>query len=212
LKKDLILNLKERKRNLKEFYVVRYEEESKDKSGIGPVVATVILVAFTIFVAVAVAYGSPPRVPYPTHYEKIQISSAYATYDSNMNTTGGWVESYVLSMNRSIYIYISSNSSLSGWVVTINMQNTGAADATISNLLINGKPWNDASYSDATGRYVCNISPSTLTSTGLALLSGQSATITFHIVKGLGFTSGVTVEITLHSESGQDYPTTITLS
>jgi hypothetical protein len=137
-----------------------------------------------------------------------------------MNTTGGWAESYVLSMNRSIYIYISSNSSLSGWVVTINVQNTGTADATITNLLINGKPWNDASYSDATGRYVCNILGSTSgsshaswTSTGFSVPPGTLETITFHIVKGLGFTSGVTVEIKVHSASdNQDYPTTITLS
>jgi flagellin-like protein len=163
----------------------------RDKRGISPVIATVILVAVTIVVAVAVAYWMGGIASLYTRYEKIQISSAYAVASTTIN------------------------SSLSGWVVTVNVQNTGTADATITNLLINGKPWNDPSYSSGTppnSEYVCNISPSSITSTGLSLLSGKSATVTLDIVKGLGFTSGVSVEIKIHSASGQDYPTTITLS
>jgi hypothetical protein len=205
LKKDLIARAR----------VLRYEEEGKDKSGIRPldVVATVLLVAFLFVVVADVAYHvmwDMPQADLIPHWEHIQIWSAYASYDSAMNTTGGWV-------------------------VTINFQNTCCVDVTITNLLINGKPWNDSSYSDATGRYVCNISPSTLTriilyafntqlniskdcqcpvehQQGLSLPPGTSATITFDIVKGLGFTSGVSVEIKLHSAIGYDYPTMITLS
>ncbi len=146
----------------------------RDKRGISPVVATVILVSVTIVVAVAVAYWMGGIAGLYTRFEKLEISSAYATWDSGN----------------------------SQWNVTINLKNTGSADATITSLLINGKPWDDSSFGG-------NVSMTT--SLPVPVTTGHTATITFTIDQGGGFTAGVSIEIKLHSASGQDYPKTLQL-
>ncbi len=144
---------------------------SRDKRGISPVVATVILVAVTIVVAVAVAYWMGGIAGLYTRFEKVEISSAYATYSSTYTN----------------------------WTVTINLKNTGSADATITDLLINGKPYSQ------------HANVTLITTLPVSVASGQSATIQFRIERGGGFNPGVSIEIKLHSASGQDYPKTITL-
>jgi len=90
----------------------------KDKSGISPVVATVILVAVTIVVGWAVAYWMGGIAVLYTRFERLEILSAYAIWNAEGNN----------------------------WTVTVNLRNTGSADTTITGLFINGKPWNDASF------------------------------------------------------------------
>lgn len=51
----------------------------RGRSGISPVVATVILVAVAIVIAIAVAFWASGLVGVFTRYEKIEIYSAYAT-------------------------------------------------------------------------------------------------------------------------------------
>jgi len=144
----------------------------RDKRGISPVVATVILVAVTIVVAVAVAYWMGGIAALYTRFEKIEISSAYASYSSG-----------------------SGN-----WTVTLNLKNSGSADATIQFVLINGKP-------------ISEFLPNAKVSSTLPLpiATGQSGTVTLQLKKDGSFTSGTTIEIKLHSASGQDYPKTLTL-
>lgn len=52
----------------------------KCKSGISPVVATVILVAVAIIIAIAVAFWASGLVGVFTRYEKLEVTSAY--YDT----------------------------------------------------------------------------------------------------------------------------------
>ena len=54
---------------------------SKSRSGISPVVATVILVAIAIVIAIAVAFWATGLVGIFTRYEKLEITSIY--YDPN---------------------------------------------------------------------------------------------------------------------------------
>ncbi len=108
-----------------------------------------------------------------TRFERVEISSAYATWESANNR----------------------------WKVTMNLKNTGSADATITGLLVNGKPWNDAYFGG-------NVSDPSLP---VSVPTGQEKTITFYITKGGGFNAGVSIEVKLHSASGQDYPKTLTL-
>jgi flagellin-like protein len=139
-----------------------------DKRGISPVVATVILVAVTIVVAVAVAYWMGGIAGLYTRYEKIEISSAYATGDSS-----------------------------SGWTITLSVKNTGSADATIDNVLLNGKPYND--FGADLGQDL-----------PLSLPVGQSSEISIVIPNDVG-SSGISIEVRLHSAGGQEYPKTVTL-
>ncbi len=53
----------------------------RSRSGISPVVATVILVAVAIVIAIAVAFWASGLVGVFTRYEKIEISAAY--YDGS---------------------------------------------------------------------------------------------------------------------------------
>jgi len=148
----------------------------KDKRGVSLVVATVILVAVTIVAAVAVTYWMGGIAVLYTRFEKLEISSAYAIWNAEGNN----------------------------WTVTVILKNTGSADAIITGLLINGKPWDDAYFG---GKILVPIGslPASLIPTG------QPASITFYIAKGGGFNPGVSIEIKLHSASGQDYPKRITL-
>jgi flagellin-like protein len=145
-----------------------------NKRGISPVVATVILVAVTIVVAVAVAYWMGGLTSIYTRFEKLEITSIYAEYlDSK-------------------------------WNITIALKNTGTADATIDNILLNGKPY--TTYN--------NVSISS--TIPISVKVGQSTTITISIlekssVSSWPFQHGVSVEVRLHSAAGQEYPKTVTL-
>ena len=147
-----------------------------DKRGISPVVATVILVAVTIVVAVAVAYWMGGIAGLYTRYEKLEISSIYA------ESTNG------------------------GWKITVHVKNTGSADATIDNVLINGKPYKSLSE--------VAVDPDVAT-TGkeLSLKVGSEENIEITITPGTDstFKPGVSVEVRLHSAGGQEYPKTVTL-
>ncbi|MEM2960684.1 MAG: archaellin/type IV pilin N-terminal domain-containing protein [Candidatus Bathyarchaeia archaeon] len=157
-----------------------------NKRGISPVVATVILVAVTIVVAVAVAYWMGGITSLYTRFEKLEITSAYAEYDDNMTHVTGW-------------------SSSDGWNITITLKNTGSADATIDNVFINGKPLTE--YSGSVSTSTGNAS----TTVNVPITVGDSQTINLYIKKGEPFTAGVSLEVRLHSAAGQEYPKTVTL-
>jgi flagellin-like protein len=142
-----------------------------DKRGISPVVATVILVAVTIVVAVAVAYWMGGIAGLYTRYEKLEISSIYA-----------------------------EGNETDGWNITVTVKNTGSADATIDNVLLNGKPHGTVSAG-------LNVTlPVSLT-----VGSQKAITITISHEGYESFASGVSVEVRLHTAGGQEYPKTVTL-
>ena len=147
-----------------------------DKRGISPVVATVILVAVTIVVAVAVAYWMGGIAGLYTRYEKLEISSIYAEY----------------------------NATSKNWTITVTVKNTGSADATIDNILINGKPY-DTGYTGVT------VNPDPKTNNGISLKVGGEQDIEISVPQGEPFVSGVSIEVRLHSAGGQEYPKTVTL-
>jgi flagellin-like protein len=150
-----------------------------DKRGISPVVATVILVAVTIVVAVAVAYWMGGIAGLYTRYEKLEISSIYAEY----------------------------NATSKNWTITVTVKNTGSADATIDNILINGRALSQ--YNPALN--------GTSGSINIPLKVGQGATLKVNIPKEgkspdpWPFVSGVSIEVRLHTAGGQEYPKTVTL-
>ena len=89
----------------------------KNRKAISPVIATVILVAVAITIAISVAYWMGGIAGMYTTFEKIEITTAYASaFDPNVTYPDG------------------------GWTLTIVAQNTGSADTTIDNIFINMKP------------------------------------------------------------------------
>ena len=73
--------------------------------------ATVILVAIAIVIAIAVAFWASGLVGVFTRFEKIEITAAYA-----------------------------ESSDSGGYQVVLVVRNTGSADATIDDIYVNGKP------------------------------------------------------------------------
>jgi archaeal type IV pilus assembly protein PilA len=135
-----------------------------NKKGMSPVIATVILVAVTIVVAVGVAYWMGGIATSYTRFESIQINSAYAAKSGT------------------------------NYVVTMQVQNSGSADATIDNVLINSVPFAGAVWGTSAG----------------SLTSGKGDTVTITIPQ-TQFASGTSINIQLHSGAGKLYPQMVTL-
>ena len=140
----------------------------REKRGISPVIATVIIVAIAITVAIAVGLWITGIVGTFTRFERIEITSAYV---SNKTTTA--------------------------FTISIIANNTGSADATITEIFINGVPIGSV------GANQTNIK-------GVTVKSGQGISGTI-VLPATTYKSGQTVEIVLHTASGKDYPKSVLL-
>jgi flagellin-like protein len=160
----------------------------KDRKGISPVIATVIIVAVTIAVAIAVAFWMGGLTSIFTRFEKLEITSAYADFDTDGN-----------------------------FIITLNFKNTGSAAASISDILINGKPANS---------YVGICTSAKVTISGITIEGFEKAPLPAPVSVPIGsegkvevtgvknqspFISGVTVEVTIHTAAGKDYPKVVVL-
>lgn len=154
----------------------------RSRKAVSPVIATVILVAVAITVAVAVAYWMGGISGQYTKFEKVEISTAYST-----KTTG------------------------SGWLITLDIKNSGTADSTINTVFVNDRPLNTSAYEQSgfpdgtTDRIYTDIAAA-----GTTYSSGQSGTVRVWIwndgTAGYGYlSSGTTVNVKLHSAGGMDY-------
>ena len=156
---------------------------SRSRSGISPVVATVILVAIAIVIAIAVAFWATGLVGVFTRYEKIEITSAYA------QPGGGGAAP----------------------AITISARNSGSSPATIDQVLMNGVPVCrvDGGNLQPTGINPPNIivTDCHVAQGNLALNPGDDV----QIVINLNAPAGVTVEVALHSASGKLYPYSVLL-
>ena len=155
----------------------------KKRKAISPVIATVILVAVAITVAVGVSYWMSGISSQYTQFEKVEIQTGYATVDAGTATTG--------------------------WDIQLSIKNSGSATATITHVFINDVPVGayDAIDIGAAGS-TCTDVPST----GLTLEAGETGTVNVWIASGgiagdpgYYLSSGTTVNIKLHSSGGMDY-------
>jgi flagellin-like protein len=149
----------------------------KKRKAISPVIATVILVAVAITVAVGVSYWMGGISSQYTQFEKVEIQTGYAT------------------------------SITEGWNVTMEIKNSGSAEASITHLFINDIPITTTSL------------PNPMLVTTLAsniasistLEAGEATTVQVYIGNALTqaglqhLSSGTTVNLKLHSAGGMDY-------
>ncbi|MEM2136633.1 MAG: archaellin/type IV pilin N-terminal domain-containing protein [Candidatus Methanomethylicia archaeon] len=152
-----------------------------NKMGISPVIATVIIVAVTITVAVAISYWMGGIAGLYTRFEKIEITYAYATV-------------------------VYDNTSMTGWNITLGVKNTGSADATIDNIFLNGVPISDVKNVTVNGKVFSSITVKSGDSITILITIPSDATI-----GGGKASSGLSLEIKLHTSAGKDYPKIITL-
>jgi len=156
----------------------------RKRKAVSPVIATVILVAVAITVAVGVSYWMGGISSQYTQFEKVEIQTGYATYDST-NTI---------------------------WTVTMVVKNSGSADANVNMVFLNDVPCATLNYgvtaaTTPVGEWGCDFA-----STGVVLQAGQSDTIEIFVdnppsaVTSLAnLSAGTTINVKLHSAGGMDY-------
>lgn len=145
------------------------------RKGISPVIATVILVAVAITVSVSVAYWMGGISSLYTRLEKVEISSVVV------------------------------NKGTSNYTITMSVKNTGSADATVDNVMINGK---------ILTQYTSPVVTATYSPVGGAIVAGSTSTVTISIPTQSipPFTPGTTLEVKLHTAAGKEYPQMVTLT
>ncbi|KYH36498.1 MAG: flagellin, partial [Candidatus Bathyarchaeota archaeon B24] len=77
-------------------------------------ISTIIIVAVAIAISIAVAFWLGGITAIFTRFEKLEITSAYATLSDTLN-----------------------------WTVHISVKNTGTTDATITDILVNNIPYSE---------------------------------------------------------------------
>lgn len=154
------------------------------RKAVSPVIATVILVAVAITVAVGVSYWMGGISSQYTQFEKVEIQTGYAEYDT-VNTL---------------------------WKVTMVVKNSGSADATINLAFLNDVPCRDTDYSVDETTLTATYWGVSFDTNGVTLQPGESAEIYLYIdnpcsgVTALeNLSAGTTVNVKLHSAGGMDY-------
>jgi flagellin-like protein len=157
----------------------------RERKAISPVIATVILVAVAITVAVGVSYWMSGISSQYTQFEKVEIQTGYAAYDGDLTPPQ--------------------------WNVTMVIKNSGSTDATVNMCFINDVPCATANYgvdvAPANGWGV------DFPTTGVTLKAGESASLHVYIGNPAGavgstleyISAGTTVNVKLHSSGGMDY-------
>jgi len=165
----------------------------RDKRALSPVIATVILISVTIVVAVSVAYWMGAIAGSYTAFEQIELPSTYAQYFTDLGGTTDLDE---------------------GWKITIDLRNTGSADATLDSVFINSVPLKDIAsgwaldYSTNTGANVTSYS-----TLDISIPKGSTVTLYIYISKSTtyGWTPGTNIDLKMHTAAGKDYPTRVKL-
>ena len=163
----------------------------KKRRAVSPVIATVILVAVAITVAVGVSYWMSGIAGQYTSFEKVEIQSGYATIITTAGTNVG------------------------DWILHLELKNTGSATSTLIRVFVNDVPIDPLNYGfvidgttpdDLGAALMATDMPKDSTSTGgtLPIESGQPATVEVYIDSTL-FSSGTTLNIKIHSAGGMDY-------
>ncbi|RLG81396.1 MAG: hypothetical protein DRO13_01380, partial [Thermoprotei archaeon] len=184
------------------------------------VIATVIIVAVAITIAIAVAFWMTGIVGAMTRFEKLEIPTIYAvSYDeSSIGEEGTDING-------------DGDSQDTGWMVVLQVKNTGTSDTTIDQIYINGKPYDyyntdsniaicyasgTESPTDVTEVYSegkCNSDNNwnSFDTSRVSLKSGGNATIVIVIQSGGYFNPGMTIEVKLHTSAGNEYPKQVQL-
>ena len=188
------------------------------RRGVSPVIATVILVATAITIAVAVAYWMGGITSQYTRFEKVEIISVYCESD----TRAYWGDADENGEE-------DGDDAVSCWVITLNLRNTGTTEATLIGAFINGKAiadygnyvdervetpddvtypfiqaWDEGEVNqiDFSAGQTVTIEPGS--STEIVIIIKQDSALTF--------TSGTTIELALHSGAGNSYMKMVTLT
>jgi len=161
----------------------------EDRRGVSPVIATVILVAVTIVVAVAVAYWMGSIAGLYTRSENLEIQSHFMT---KCNLTEIAAAAPLKGM---------------GWEIVLVVKNSGSRDATITEVFINDQP-----ISTTTKAASANVTKGQPVL--IPVQYGKTGKLILYIPEdeSVGFTAGTRIEVKLHTAANMDYPRMMNLS
>jgi flagellin-like protein len=184
----------------------------RSKRGVSPVIATVILVATAITIAVAVAYWMGGITSQYTRFEKVEIVSVYC----ESTQLAYWGDTEVNGVD-------DGSVATDCWSITLSLRNTGTTEATLIGAFINGKAIADyGEFSDEQGDLYDLIQAFDEQGVQVDFSAGDTVTIEpgsstelIVVIKqdsALTFTSGTTIELSLHSGAGNSYMKMVTLT
>ena len=153
----------------------------RGRSGISPVVATVILVAIAIVIAIAVAFWATGLVGIFTRYEKIEITAA--VYDTT---------------EEDVELLIRNTGSSPATIDAIYVNGRPGAPYTILNQGNVVNPPRDAETCETSDTNIVTCNPGEY-----AVISVQSP------AQGAQWARGVTYEVAVHTASGKLYPVAV---
>ncbi len=145
---------------------------------ISTIIATIIIVSVSIVMAIAVAFWAMGIGSSFQKFEKVEFTSAYADY------------------------YATTPSAAGNYTVNIVLKNSGTATATISNIMLNGRPW-DTAYA--------GISQYNLVNQTLGVGAQTSNAKLFLPVDTTDWTHGSSVEVVIQTAAGRSYSNTVVL-
>ena len=148
------------------------------RNAVSPAVTTTILVAVAIMLSIGATYWIMGVSTQGTRFETIEITTAYNRLETNVTNAH--------------------------WRIVLGVKNTGSDAATIREVLVNGVPMNAYGVSDGGSLPDAFCTGTSISSSGLTLMSGERTTVYVWIGGDL-ITSGTTCEVKLHSEAGMDY-------
>ncbi|MCD6465086.1 hypothetical protein J7L27_01810 [Candidatus Bathyarchaeota archaeon] len=180
-----------------------------NRRGLSPVIATVILVAVTIVVAVAIAYWMGGIAGLYTRYEELKITYANPVRAEDLN--------------------YGDDGTFDGWNITLKVKNTGSASATIDDILLNGVSITNVN-NGTTGAVIINATvfygednvpaPNKAgqgnSTISITVNGGEEIYLLIIIPDGAQMgsstaSSGLSLEIKLHTAAGREYPKLISL-
>lgn len=152
----------------------------KKRKAVSPVIATVILVAVAITVAVGTSYWLGGISAQYTNNEKVEIQSAYSDFTSG---------------------------AAGGWELKFELKNSGSAASTITHVFINDVP---VTLTDPAAATFANGSPGivvcSIPTAGLNIGIGDSQDVSIWVDNDYAsLSAGTTVNIKFHSGNGMDY-------
>jgi len=148
------------------------------RKAVSPAVTTTILVAVAIMLSIGASYWLMGVSTQSTRFETIEIKTAYNRVDTKVTNAH--------------------------WKIVLSMKNTGSDAATIIEVSVNGVPVNVYGVSNGGSLPNSLCTGTSISSSGLTLMSGEGATVYVWIGGDL-ITSGTSCEVKLHSEAGMDY-------
>jgi len=156
----------------------------RDERAVSPVIATIIIVAVAIVMAIAVAYWALGLAGTFTRFEKLEITAMYAGHSRGY------------------------------WNITASLRSTGTATPTINLILLNGKPLNTYVADGKSPKvYNVTGTEQDITdqlAEGISLPPGTTVMLRIDVPKER-FAPGVSVEVVFHTAAGSDYPKVVVL-